>query len=470
MAIKVYRPRIEVKARKLVRRSGSGVAERFSGADRDVDLTPFLSEGGAVKVTKSIMEPAGGFQIALADQVDRAIRDSLYGRLEPMDMIEIRASRDPVSGQLPLVMRGFISAVRRAESIGPDGSPQRFVMIQGQDAGKLMLIFRLFWESLYAGADNPILDTYRLQAATGIEVAYLPVREAMKQLVERVLNRRIREMAGFTDQVIPAIKTNRMTVPRGVVSPNVLAPMQGSYWDLAEHMADRPWNELFMEDEEDAPTLVFRPAPYRKLDGSFIMDGAADPGEVAVEAADIVTMDVGRSDERVANFFMVPPGSSLLDASQLVTVQMIATGAPFDTNYGNNRPELYGLRKMQAETHLLPDGIAEPPSGAQAGTQIEEWHVMRMRQLRDMNRDNSVLEEGSVTLKGSHTLKPGRYLKVTRGAIAATAYMTRVVHNIAPLDGWTTVATLTRGLGFLERIKLAGAPGWQEGRKGPYDR
>ena len=61
MAVTVYRPYYQVTLTKMVRRSGGGVAERYSGADRQVDLTPFLSEGGAVKVVKGINDPAGAF-------------------------------------------------------------------------------------------------------------------------------------------------------------------------------------------------------------------------------------------------------------------------------------------------------------------------------------------------------------------------------------------------------------------------
>lgn len=476
MAVKVYRPAYQVTLTKLIRRSGEGVAERYSGADRTTDLTPFLSEGGAIKVVKAIMEPAGAFTIAFADQPDPSILDTLYARIEPMDMIEIRGSREPhktAGQQLPLLMRGFVSSVRRSEAIGSEGTPQRFITVMGQDTGKMFLIQRLFWEAIYAEGSNPYLDVYRLQAATGIEPAFLPVNEAMKQLVERVLNPKIAQMAAYADRAVPALRF-RGTVAQGLVSPNLIAPFQGAYWGLVQLMADAPWNEVFVEDEEEGPVLIFRPTPYKDIRGAYIMPGAADPGTIELDADQVVSMDVGRSDERIANFFYVPPGASMIDASQAVAVASIASGEPFDTNYGNNKPELYGLRKMDSESRLLPETIGALPAqlpaaeAQRAASGIVQWHIERARHLRDMNRDNSVLEEGSATVQGSETVKPGRFLRLTRGDLVAEAYVPRITHNISPLDGWTTNIMLIRGMGFLERLRMDGSPFWKEGRRGPY--
>jgi hypothetical protein len=429
-----------------------------------------------VKVVKSVYEPAGGFTIAFADQLDGPTQDSLYARIEPMDMIEIRGSREPHTfsgGKLPLIMRGFVSTVRRSESMGQDGTPQRFISVMGQDSGKLFQIHRLFWESIFQDANRPYLDTFRLQASTGIEAAFLPVAEAMRQLVERVMNPKVAQMHAYADQAVPQMRF-RGTVRQGIVSPNLIAPFQGPYWNLVETMADRPWNEAFIEDEEEAPVLIFRPAPYKDSKGEFIIPGAADPGTVELDAAQVVSLDVARSDERVANFFYVPPGASMLDSTMAVNAASIAAGEPFDTTYGNNRPELYGLRKMEATSNLLPESIGGLPAQLpqaqqrQAVADTVQWHIARARLLRDMNRDNSVLEDGSATVQGSEKIKPGRFLRLTRGDLVAEAYISKITHSITPLDGWTSQITLERGMGFLERLRMASAPFWREGRRGPY--
>lgn len=50
----------------------------------------------------------------------------------------------------------------------------------------------------------------------------------------------------------------------------------------------------------------------------------------------------------------------------------------------------------------------------------------------------------------------------------AESYIAKVTHNITPLDGWTSDIIITRGMGFLERLRMANAPFWREGRRGPY--
>ena len=89
---------------KLVDRKGG---QAMRAAPKQVDLTPFIGDGGIVRTTKTIGSPAGGFTIVLPDRVQPSIKDTAYALVEPMDMIEIRSSEHPekYAGQpLPLVM------------------------------------------------------------------------------------------------------------------------------------------------------------------------------------------------------------------------------------------------------------------------------------------------------------------------------------------------------------------------------
>ena len=80
---------------KMVGRTRAGLAHAFTNADASIDLTPYLGVGGSVRTTKGIREPAGTFSLSFPDQMHKTLGDSLYGLIEPMDMIEIRASRHP---------------------------------------------------------------------------------------------------------------------------------------------------------------------------------------------------------------------------------------------------------------------------------------------------------------------------------------------------------------------------------------
>ena len=66
-----------------------------------IDLTGFLGEVGGVRVTKSIRESAGGFSITFADAPYVSARgvDSVYGIVEPQDLLEIRFRHSNPRGQ-----------------------------------------------------------------------------------------------------------------------------------------------------------------------------------------------------------------------------------------------------------------------------------------------------------------------------------------------------------------------------------
>lgn len=473
--IRVHAPQIQVKLIKLVSRR-DGVAERYARAEREIDLTPFLGETGTVRTARGVRECSGGFTIAVADRVHAASGDSLYALVEGMDMVEIRMARWQVEAgeKLPLVMRGFVTTIRRKEGMGADGKPSRMVVIQGQDFGKLWEINHILFQ-LGLAQELPMLTTFQMQVVTGLDIGYLPVGRFMAQLVERVVNEKIAKLSAIASRNVPKF-VSRVSVEEGACSVNLAGGYQGAVWGLVEMFADRPWNEAFIEDTEDGPAFVFRPAPYRTIEGEYIMPGASDPGTIERSIADVVDLDLSRGDQRVANFFWVPPGASMLDSGNLVTAQALASGQPLDFEYGNNRPELFGVRLMQVSTTLLPTDLRQAPAvmdqdgRQQAAGDIVLWHQRRAAQLKAMNRDNSVLEEGSATLMGSEEFKAGRYLRLTRGTLTAEAYISRVTHAFSPGQGWTTGLALERCTGFLERNKLDGSPYWGEGRRGAYGR
>lgn len=473
---RVSRPKVEVRLIKMVKRGRNGAAQRYNDAEREIDLTPYLGDGGSVQTVKTLNEAAGGFTVTFSDKKHPRTSDTVAAMVEPMDAIEIRGSREPhrYAGQrLPLIMRGWVSDVDRDETMTQDGTPQRRVVLQGQDSGKLWLIHQVFFELGYL-EDVPFLDQFQMQAQTGIDVAYLPVSEFIRQLTERVVNPKVAKLAAFSTSQLRQFRVDA-TVRHGLASVTTSAGVQGPYWKIAELFADRPWNELFIEDEEDGPVVRFRPVPYRDLGGSLIMPAAADPGIVQIRDDGVVSLRMRRSDRQVANFFWVPPGSSMLDTSALANVASLQRGDVLDFGGQNNAQDLYGTRRMQTPTRLLPSDVAELPmreeseGGRRAGSRsIVLWHQQRAAELKAMNRDNSVLESGQATLRGSEDLKIGRYLRVVRSDYIWTAYMARVAHNIVPLKGWTTDVLLDRGTGFVERTRRHDSAYLVESGRGPY--
>ncbi len=465
---------VTVTLRKLVNRTNSA-AGAAAASQKSIDLTRYISENDSIRTVKSLSQSGGGFTISIADQLSAEIQDTIYALVEPMDMIEIRAAREPqaYAGQnLPLIMRGYVSAVQRSESIGGDGTPQRQVVVRGIDGGKFWQIHQVLYQFLQASSSD-FLAPFDMLASLGLDGDLEPVGAYMQKLVTYI-NSKVQALAGFSNQVIPPF-TLRCTVTEGQAWMQAVAEKQGSLWTYAEQFADRPWNELFLIDQEAGPVLVFRPVPYRDLSGSLIMPGAADPGTVTLDQVEVLSLDVNRSDARVANYFWVPPGSGTPDTGSFLTAAALANASVQQLKYSNNTPTLYGEKIMQNETHLYSSGAPGQiptmlPQDQQqsANGDYLAWNIQRTEQLQAMNRDNSLLEEGSAALNGRETLVIGTYLAITRGKLTASFYMNQVAHTISPFHSWTTTVGLERGMGFYDRNKAGNIPFFAEGRPGPY--
>lgn len=473
--IRTYAPNLSVILTRLVNAKGGHAG---TGAFKTIDLTPFLGTAGVVRTIKDINQPCGGFSITFADHIDPAFSDTVYAEVEPMDLVEIRASRSPeryVGTTLPLVMRGFVSTVDRAESMSQAGKPERTVTIAGQDMGKLMQIHHVYFET-FVLTDQDYLSTFHLYSSLGIEVQAAPVNTFMHQLIEKVVNKKIADLGVFSDTQIKPFVVDA-SVPDGIAIPQLAMTMdQFSLWELAELFADRPWNEMFVIDQEDGPHFVFRPSPFKDLyTRNPIMNGATDPGTITMDIIDVVAMTVVRSDTRVANLFIVDASASMLDTNASVQMQALQQGVQPDFSYDGNKPELFGTKKMSARTLLWQNGSSGPvnalPQGqqAQASNDYKTWFVQRTNDLKAMNRDNAAFEDVGMICKGSEDLLIGHNLQLTRGDLISESYITQVSHNIQPLSTWTTSLHTIRGSGFVERNQIAtGNPFYLEGRKGPY--
>ncbi len=500
MTIKVFNPQISIVLKKNVHslagndafnrlaliRSMDGTLDKTKvqkAQSIEHDITKYIGDRGAVRTMKSINDPSGGFTITLPDAKCDEVKDSLYALFEPMDIIEIRMARNnrlPTSltggstSKLPLVMRGFISSVRRVASMGDEG-PERSIVVSGHDAGKLWLIHQYLFK--LAALTQSQLESFRMAAILGIDSNIVPVGKFIELFTEVFMNKAIENMNGYVIGSFPKFVVKSSVIEGGVFFATDVS-MEGPYWNAVSFYADRPWNEIFIEDTEEAPLLVFRPSPYRDVDGKMILEGAVMPEIIDMPADQIVSMDVARSDSRVANVFWVEPGASSLDSTILSAIANFQTGESTDFNYVNNMPEIFGQKEMRHGSTLVPvDGIDPVTHRSAKGQRLADddrtqWYIHRMLQLKAMNRDDGVFEEGSLLVRGNEKLKIGRYIEITMGetntGTNSLYYVTRVSHNFSPFRLWTTNLSLERGTGFLDRLRSQSNPYFDEGRRGPY--
>lgn len=482
-------PRVSLRLYKTISRSTidgqSAVSTRYQGKDEYIDLTPFLNLGSSVRTSKSVREPAGGFSIGFADKPQSSMAasmglplsqlESVYGLVEPMDMIEIRMSGGSGAslGELPIIMRGFVSNVSRKQTMGDDGRPQRQVIVTGQDYGKIWQTFQVIHLAAYAERQG-LLTSFALWEMFGMKaVAAMKAGEFVRTMVEKVINPHLDKFIPKNSPMPRKILTgDSIAVKHGMVS-NSYQNTQGSIYDILKFHGDvGVWNELYTEDREDGVHCVYRPIPALHLTqpkgakDRKIMDDAPDPIYCVVPDSIVKDSSVARSDGNVANFYWVNNTKfDLIDDIQRKLASIPADDGKVSLKeYPNTAVKYYGVRAMYAETQQYEDGVANTSSGQEEGEQtargvkLEAWIDRRRRNMLEMNRDNVVLERGTVLIKGGvmrpdgmECMKAGDYARFLVGQTTWDAYVVQIDHDFQAFQSYTATLTLERGDGFAKR-------------------
>lgn len=491
------KPQISVRLHKTISRETvdgqRAVSARYAGKDESIDLTPFLGDGSSVITSKSVREPCGGFSITFADRPYQSVisaapmfptsnLESIYGLIEPMDMIEIRmwggvGARPSI---LPIKMRGFVGDVRRSQSVAEDGKPIRQVAVTGHDYGKIWQIYQVLYLRAYALGD-PLLTTFNLWEQFDFKARNtMPAAEFVREMVDRIINPFIDNFMPDSTEMPRRIETgDSISVAHGVIN-NSYQEQQGSIYDILKLHGDvGVWNELYTEDREDGVHCVYRPTPALHVtrpegqESALIQDDAPEPVFVEVPDEDIQLLNVHRSDSNVANFYWVNNQRyDLIDDlwRKLYTLGPNSKDVNAD-DHPNSSAELYGVRQMYADTQQGDDRVANASSGqpedkqSQRGEYMEEWITKRRRLMMEMNRDNVVLESGNARIKGGpmrpdglEAMKAGDYARFKTGNLESQAYVTQITDEFIPFHGYTTSLSLERSTGFVERMTASGSP------------
>nr|USU31068.1 hypothetical protein NG677_17205 [Methylobacterium sp. OTU13CASTA1] len=486
--IKVYEPKFQVRLIKTVDRKtvdgAQQTSERFRGTEGFIDLTPWLGDRSSITTSKSIYEGAGGFHFSMPDKpYSRAGGlDSLYGIVEPMDLVEIRlahSGEDQPTGKPPLVMRGFVSSVTRDEEMSPNGTPVRTVNIHGQDYGKIWQMIQIFYGPSYILGQD-ILSSFKLMdrfgaglktALTNVDFVKLSV-----DLINSYLANVLPKDSGF-----PKITVRAENVIEAAVGITGIQTAEGTIYNLLKSYMDLgPYNELFLTEDDDGVYCVYRQNPALGLSGvplyPKVTVGPQNTGTLSVDAGqlvvteipekDIVSIKIQRTDAGVANYYWVAAPSFSLN-SDVIMRQMGATDANEAKTinlgkYGNCSVDLYGHRMMQVDTHLGGPNVSNVQSGLTErendlrDNDVFGWIRDRRGFLVAQNKDNSILEKGTLQIRGNEKIRAGNYIKVHRGSVSSLYYVTSVTHRMQPYVGFMTTLNVTRGQGFSDRIKMGG--------------
>lgn len=489
-------PQVSVRLYKTISRKTvdgqSAVSVRYSGKDEYIDLTPFLNQGSSVVTTKSVREPAGAFSITFADKPHNgglysgmglgliSALETVYGLVEPMDMVEIRMWNGvgPKPAVLPIKMRGFVSEVQRSQTMSDSGTPSRQVVVTGHDYGKIWQMFQVIYLAAYAEG-QALLTSFNLWDLFGVQAQNtMKAGEFVRQMVQKVINKHIQGFIPENSPMPKEIQTgDSIAVKHGVVN-NSYQNMQGSIYDILKFYGDvGVWNELYVEDREDGVHAVYRPVPalhISKPEGAEsrkIQDDAPEPIFVPVPDDDIQSLSTARSDANVANFYWVT--NSRFDLVDDLYRKLHAISVKDTTvnlkDYPNAAVKYYGVRPMYAETQQGGDATDSMTSGLDEKRQekrtqdTESWIEKRRRLMRDMNKDNVVLERGSARIKGGpmrpdgkECMKAGDYATFKMGRVESVAYVVQIVDEFLPFQSYTTTLTFERGEGFVTRAGMEG--------------
>ena len=157
-----------------------------------------------------------------------------------------------------------------------------------------------------------------------------------------------------------------------------------------------------------------------------------------------------------------------------VRTQATQNGLVLDIGYRNNQLEIYGLKRMPARSNqAADDGTTETATGsvsdktAQASS-AGAWYKQRVAQLKAINRDNVVYEEGSLSMRGNEAIRPGNFIRLERGGLNSRYYVTHVTQQFNVYQSFKTTLQLSRGEGYIDRLNAHSSPYVGEKGKGAY--
>lgn len=485
--VPVHGPQFQVTLYKTVKRETidgkEKVSVRYGSTTKTIDLTPFMTDMSTITTSKSVREPAGAFAITVSDQAYSVAlgTDTLYGVVEPMDMVEIRFRRYQNGSPLPpVIMRGFVSDVSRSESMGPDGTPMRGVTITGQDYGKLWQMLQIFYGPSYVIGQD-ILSAFGMfeRFGAGFKIGQKG-SEFLREVLDKILNPYVKGIVA-KNSTNPAKIELKTLGTDGITSLSGTQNQEGALYDLLRRFLDvGTWNELFITEDDEKVYCIYRPNPALDVNGKPIDADVKEPvafrpGEkditklvfYDVPAEDIVSLDVSRTDANVANYYWVRAPRYEL-ASDIYTRQAAATASDKKSivlsDYVNTKGDLYGIRKLEVQTEMGGDDVTNTSTGlsetekVKRDTSMINWIASRRQILVEQNRDNVLLERGTMVIKGNENIRAGNYVKLRRGTFTALYYVVQVDHQFSPFNRFISVLQVDRGLGFVERMRKNGGP------------
>lgn len=258
------------------------------------DITEYVLSGS---VSKSLGQPLGQWTLRCRPILDSG-RAFDTNQIYPMDYVEIRVGRPAPGEKIPILTRGFVSAIDIDDGVTQDldGSPQRSITISGHDLTKAIVgkVLR-----------NTVAETVASQNSIDRDTDLLSLENFVLQRAHDKTNLGLSEFVNnimayvFYDSVVGmqlvnnfnfVVKTNlpkqySSAQPLDLLNIETVATIRaftGNLWSYLQSYCPKPVIEMFVEDNEEESTFNVRWAPYRtifdwssrKLPEKFLHSGA----------------------------------------------------------------------------------------------------------------------------------------------------------------------------------------------------
>lgn len=426
----------------------------FAGFDA-LDITHWFGDNCQIRVSKSIFEPMGSFSITF---LDRIIIDSssVYSLISPMDGIKIWAGHDG-SKDLKCIMRGFVSDIRRDESMGDDGMPTRRVTVTGHDVGKLWLTQKIYFLPTPKDAASVLTSFGFFTKFLGTSPKTLSGSEFLSAVVGYVL---LPQLLGLDADQKLSISLVTAGEGDGEVPVHVIQGYQDlSVYQFLYSLLDcGAFHELWMDDPGDGPVDV----RWRPL--------WSGPEGITITSNEMQSISVWRNDTKVSNWFWAFPRAGAMNFQTQAYIEGIRAGnVPDARSYEWCAEKYFGLRKMEVNFSLAPPGWpanadtvteGQHKAGAVSAT---EWIKNRSEKLKELNQDNARLENCTIRFCGNEEARPGRWVTVKKGEEDFRFYATKIEHEITLWQSFVTILHGERGekrsgiVSYREELDLKGA-------------
>lgn len=415
----------------------SGVIEASS---RDDDRGDVISGS----MTKSINQPAGGFQFTLVPKQTYLsdVKAGDWVKIYLDDGVTVDASAYPY-------MLGIVDRVsRKRTATAQSGAVSELVTITGRDYGKVLLGLQIAFDpSMNNTATMKTFNKFLYSYVTDADDSELPFNKP-----GRLIKTLLRLFHDYRNQFIPpdgivgdnglvtggnkiaALDYSSMVAPGEYLVPYSDTPnLSGSLWSIIEQFSNAFMNELWVDTIKGVPTVIFRPHPFSNEDFS-----ALDYVNVYSEA--IVDDELSSADQEILNWFQVKADMSIGDVGDIAAAVGVGVLCPRSIYQ-------HGVRRFTPTTALwAPSGT--PLVDETSTTEVRGMVQDMSKKLAEWHYRNEDLLSGSMSSYCNAAARPGKRMDYynQRSGEQLSFYIEAVGQSFSFPGSSSTSYTVTRGV------------------------